>query len=118
MPLRGRRVNGELTLHENIADNAGLAIAYKAYRLSLNGSQAPEIDGLSGDQRFFMGFAQAWREKLRDHFAIEMLQSDPHAISFVRVIGTLVNQPEFYQTFQVQPGDRMYVAPDQRVIIW
>jgi putative endopeptidase len=118
MPLRGRRVNGELTLHENIADNAGLAIAYKAYRLSLNGSQAPEIDGLSGDQRFFMGFAQAWREKLRDHFAIEMLQSDPHAISFVRVIGTLINQPEFYQTFQVQPGDRMYVAPDQRVVIW
>jgi putative endopeptidase len=118
MPLRGRRVNGELTLHENIADNAGLAIAYKAYRLSLNGSQEPEIDGFSGDQRFFMGFAQAWREKLRDHFAIEMLQSDPHAISFVRVIGTLLNQPEFYQTFHVQPGDRMYVAPDQRVVIW
>jgi putative endopeptidase len=118
MPMRGRQVNGELTLNENIADNAGLAIAYKAYRLSLQGSAAPIIDGLSGEQRFFMGFAQAWREKLRDNFAIELLQSDPHAISFVRVIGTLVNQTAFDETFSVKPGDRMYVPPDRRVIIW
>ena len=118
MPMRGRQVNGELTLNENIADNAGLAIAHKAYRLSLQGSAAPVIDGLSGEQRFFMGFAQAWREKLRDNFAIELLQSDPHAISFVRVIGTLVNQTGFDETFGVKPGDRMYVPPDRRISIW
>jgi putative endopeptidase len=118
MPLRGRRINGAMTLNENIADNAGLAIAYKAYGLSLSGGAAPLIDGLTGDQRFFMGFAQAWREKIRDSYAIEMIQSDPHAISFVRVIGTLINQAEFYVTFDVRPGDRMYIAPDQRVVIW
>jgi putative endopeptidase len=118
VPMRGRQVNGELTLNENIADNAGLAIAYKAYHLSLAGSAAPVIDSLSGDQRFFMGFAQAWREKMRDSFAVEMIQSDSHAISVVRVIGTLVNQTEFYETFDVQPGDRMYVPPDRRVTIW
>lgn len=118
MPLRGRQVNGELTLNENIADNAGLAIAHKAYRLSLKGSPAPVIGGLSGEQRFFLGFAQAWREKLRDNFAIELLQSDPHAISFVRVIGTLVNQTGFDEAFGVTPGDRMYLPPDRRVSIW
>jgi predicted metalloendopeptidase len=118
MPMRGRQVNGELTLNENIADNTGLAIAHIAYCLSLKGVPAPVIDGLSGEQRFYMGFAQAWREKIRDNFAIELLQSDPHAIAFVRVIGTLVNQPGFYDTFSVKPGDRMYVPPDRRIIIW
>ena len=118
MPMRGRQVDGELTLNENIADNTGLAIAHKAYWLSLKGSPAPVIDGLSGEQRFFMGFAQAWREKLRDNFAVELLQSDPHAISFVRVIGTLVNQTAFDETFGLRAGDRMYVPPDRRVTIW
>jgi predicted metalloendopeptidase len=118
MPIRGRHLNGELTLNENIADNAGLAIAYKAYHLSLNGNTAPVIDGMSGDQRFYMAFAQAWREKIRDVFAIELIQSDPHAISYDRVIGTLVNQAGFYQTFGVKPGDKMYLPPDQRVVIW
>jgi predicted metalloendopeptidase len=118
MPLRGRRVNGELTLNENIADNVGLEIAYKAYHLSLDGRPALVIDGLSGDQRFYIGFAQAWREKIRDSLAVEMLQSDPHTLSFVRVIGTLLNQTPFYQTFNVGPGDRMYQPPDQRVVVW
>ena len=118
MPLRGRQISGARTLHENIADNAGLAIAYKAYHISLAGAAAPTIDGFSGDQRFFMGFAQAWREKIRDNFAIEMIQSDPHAISYVRVLGTLLNQSEFDATFDVQQGDRMYLPPDQRVVIW
>jgi putative endopeptidase len=118
VPMRGRRINGALTLNENIADNAGLAIAHKAYWLSLNGSPAPVIDGLSGEQRFFMGFAQAWREKLRDNFAIELLQSDPHAISFARVIGTLINQTEFDETFSVKSGDFMYLPPERRVVIW
>jgi putative endopeptidase len=118
MPIRGRHVNGALTLNENIADNAGLAIAYKAYKLSLAQNTGPVIDGLSGDERFFMGFAQAWREKIRDNFAIDLLQSDVHAISFVRVIGTLVNQPAFYETFDVKPGDKMYLPPEDRVIVW
>ena len=118
MPLRGRQINGARTLHENIADNAGLAIAYKAYHISLGGRTAPTIDGLSGDQRFFMGFAQAWREKIRDNFAIEMIQSDPHALSYVRVLGTLLNQAAFDDTFGVEQGDRMYLSPDQRVVIW
>jgi putative endopeptidase len=118
MPLRGRQINGQRTLDENIADNAGLAIAYKAYQISLAGRAPPAIDALSGDQRFFMGFAQAWREKLRDSFAIEMIQSDAHAISYVRVIGTLLNQTAFYDTFDVEQGDRMYLPPDQRVAIW
>jgi len=118
MPIRGRHLNGALTLNENIADNAGLAISYKAYQLSLKAIAAPVIDGLSGDERFYMAFAQAWREKIRDVFAIELIQSDPHAISYDRVIGTLVNQAGFYETFGLKPGDKMYVPPDQRVVIW
>lgn len=118
MPLRGRQVDGARTLNENIADNAGLAIAYKAYKIALAGQTAPTIDGLSGDQRFFAGFAQAWREKIRDNIVVEMIQSDAHAISYVRVLGTLINQSAFYDTFDVEPGDKMYVAPDRRVVIW
>jgi predicted metalloendopeptidase len=105
-------------LNENIADNAGLAIALKAYHLSLNQRPAPVIDGLTGDQRFFMGFAQAWREKLRDSFAVEMIESDPHAISYVRVLGTLINQTAFDDTFDVEQGDEMYLPPERRVVIW
>jgi putative endopeptidase len=118
MPLRGRHLNGELTLDENIADNAGLTIAHEAYALSLAGTVAPVIDGLSGEQRFYMGFAQAWREKIRDSYAVELIQSDPHAISYDRVIGTLMNQPGFQDTFEVKPGDRMYLPPAERVLIW
>jgi predicted metalloendopeptidase len=117
-PVPGHHLNGELTLGENIADNSGLAIAYKAYRLSLAGAEAPKIDGLSGNARFYLGFAQEWREKIRDNFAIELIKSDPHSMSIDRVLGTLVNQPGFYQAFDVRPGDKMYVPPEQRVIIW
>src|ERR1700693_3286592 len=118
MPLRGRHVSGERTLNEKTAANAGMENAYKAYKISLTGRAAPAIDGLSGDQRFFIGFAQAWREKIRDNYAIELLRSDPHAISYVRVIGTLINQTAFCDTFDVEQGDRMYVPPDRRVAIW
>jgi putative endopeptidase len=118
MPIRGRHLNGQLTLDENIADNAGLTIANQAYELSLAGHVAPVIDGLSGEQRFYMGFAQAWREKIRDSYAVELIQSDPHAISYDRVIGTLMNQSGFQDTFDVKPGDRMYLPPAERVVIW
>ena len=117
-PIRGHHLDGQLTLRENIADNSGLAIAYKAYRLSLEGRSAPVIDGLSGDQRFYLGFAQAWREKIRDTFAIELIQSDPHSMSVDRVLGALVNQAAFYQAFGLKPGDRMYLPPEQRVTLW
>lgn len=115
MPLRGRQIDGLRTLRENVADNAGIAAALDAYHLSLEGRPASLIDGLSGDQRFFMGFAQAWREKIRDNVAIEMIETDSHALSYVRVLGTLLNQPAFYRTFDVEPGDGMYLPPESRV---
>jgi predicted metalloendopeptidase len=117
-PLAGYKVNGELTLGENIADNSGLAIAYKAYKLSLHGKPAPVIDGLTGDQRFFMGFGQVWRSKMRDPYTIMLIKADPHSPGQFRANGTLKNQPGFYDAFKVKPGDKMYLAPKDRVIIW
>ena len=117
-PVKGYHINGELTLGENIADNSGVAIAYKAYKISLAGKPAQVIDGLTGDQRFYAGFAQAFREKARENAMIEQIKSDPHSISVDRVMGVVVNQPGFYQAYGVKPGDKMYVIPDKRVIIW
>ena len=111
-------INGELTLGENIADNSGLAVAYKAYQISLAGKPAPVIDGLSGDQRFYMGYAQVWRAKARDNAVVAQLKSDPHSIPMYRAMGTVVNQPAFFIAFDVKEGDKMWRAPDQRVIIW
>jgi predicted metalloendopeptidase len=116
--VAGYHVNGALTLGENIADNSGLAIAFKAYHLSLGGKEAPVIDGLTGDQRFYMGFVQAWQEKDREAAIIAQIKSDPHSPGEFRANGTLTNQPGFYDAFGVKPADRMYTAPDQRVIIW
>jgi predicted metalloendopeptidase len=117
-PIKGYNVNGALTLGENIADNSGIAIAYKAYKLSLGGKPAPVIDGLTGDQRFYMGFGQVWRSKMRDEQQIVLIKTDPHSPGQFRANGTMVNQPGFYEAFGVKPGDKMYVAPEQRVIIW
>ena len=117
-PLPGYNVNGELTLGENIADNSGLAIAYKAYKLSLNGKPAPILNGLTGDQRFFMGFAQVWRGKTRDEATIVRIKTDPHSPGEFRANGTLRNMPDFYRSFDVKEGDKMYLAPKDRVSIW
>jgi predicted metalloendopeptidase len=114
----GYPVNGELTLGENIADNSGLAIAWKAYHLALAGKPAPVIDGLSGDARFYLGFAQSWRSKQRDASVIEQVKSDPHSPDPFRVNGSARNQPGFYETFGVKPGDRLYLPPEQRVLMW
>jgi predicted metalloendopeptidase len=111
-------VNGELTLGENIADNSGLAIAWKAYQHSLGGKPAPVIDGMTGDKRFYYGWAQVWRSKTRPDALLAQIKSDPHAPDEFRVTGTVRNQPGFYTTFGVKPGDRMYLPPDQRVTIW
>ena len=117
-PLPGYTVNGELTLGENIADNAGLEIAYKAYRRSLGGTTAPVIDGMSGDERFFAGFAQSRRGKTRDAALLSQIKSDEHSPDEFRVNGAVRNNRAFYSTYGVKPGDKMYLPPEQRVSIW
>ncbi len=117
-PLPGYKVNGELTLGENIADNAGLAIAYQAYKISLGGKPAPVIDGLTGDQRFYLGFAQIWRGKAREQEVINRLKTDSHSPFEFRTNGTLKNQSGFYETFGVKPGDKLYLPPEQRITLW
>jgi predicted metalloendopeptidase len=117
-PLPGYFVNGELTLGENIADNSGLAIAFKAYHLAQVNETAPVIDGLSGDQRFYCGWVQVWRSRVRDAEAIRLLKVDPHAPAAIRANGALVNQPGYQAAFGTQPGDQLYRAPNQQVILW
>ena len=117
-PVPGYTVNGELTLGENIADNAGLEIAYKAYHRALGGKTAPVIDGMTGDQRFFFGFAQAYRSKTRAPLLLTWIKSDPHTPDEFRVKGVVRNHPAFYAAFGVRPGDGMYLPPEQRVSIW
>ncbi len=117
-PLQGHCVSGALTVGENIGDLGGLSIAYQAYRLSLNGQEPEIIDGFTGDQRFFMGWAQAWARKYREQELLKRLKTDAHSPSEYRVNGTVVNVPEFYPAFGVTPQDKMYLAPEQRVKIW
>lgn len=111
-------VNGKLTLGENIGDLSGLTIAYKAYKTSLNGEEAPMIDGLTGDQRFFMGYAQIWRAKIVEKSMRNRVATDPHSPAEFRALGSLSNMDEFYKAFNVKEGDAMYIAPDKRVKIW
>jgi predicted metalloendopeptidase len=111
-------VNGALTLGENIGDNSGLAVAYQAYELSLGGRPAPIIDGLSGPQRFYLGWVQVWRGKAREDQAIERIKTDPHSPPAVRGAAPLSNQAGFYDAFGVKPGDKMYLPPGERVAIW
>lgn len=117
-PLPGYFVNGELTLGENIADNSGLAIAMKAYKLSLHDQPSSTIDGFSGEQRVYIGWAQVWQSKMRDASALVRIKTDPHSPPEFRGNGTLQNQPEFYKAFDIKQGDKMYLAPQDRVIIW
>jgi len=114
----GYHINGELTLGENIADVSGLAIAYKAYLLSLGGKAAPVLAGMSGPQRFFASFAQVWRNKSRDQDAIRRVTTDPHSPPQYRVLGAVVNQNAYYTAFDVKPTDKMYLPPEQRISIW
>lgn len=117
-PVPGYHVNGELTLGENIADNSGLAIAYNAYKLSLAGKPSPRIDGLTGEQRFFLSWVQVWRGKVREPEAIRRIKADPHSPPNVRGSAVILNQAGFYSAFGVKQGDKMYVAPQKRVSIW
>jgi predicted metalloendopeptidase len=118
VPVPGYHINGELTLGENIADNSGLSIAYKAYRISLAGHEAPVIDGMTGDQRFYIGWAQVWRGKTRENMMIMRLKSDPHSPEQFRGTIPEMNQAPFYAAFDVKPGDKMYLPPDKRVSLW
>lgn len=117
-PLPGEHINGELTLGENIADLSGLTVAHRAYQLSLGGRAAPMLDGFTGEQRFFLGWAQVWRGKDRDKALREQLLSDPHSPNEFRTNGVVSNLPEYYAAFGVKPGDKLFRAPDQRVAIW
>jgi putative endopeptidase len=117
-PLPGAHVQGMLTMGENIGDMGGLSLALDAYHASLKGQPAPIIDGLTGDQRVFLGWAQVWREKIRDEQLRQRLATDPHSPAVYRVNGTIRNIPGWYQAFDIQPGDKLYVAPEQRVKIW
>jgi endothelin-converting enzyme/putative endopeptidase len=116
--IDGLTINGEFTSGENIGDLGGLGIAYKAYKLSLDGQEAPVIDGLTGDQRFFLGWAQVWRSKARDAEAKRLLTVDPHSPPKFRANGAAVNVDEFYAAFEIKEGDGMYLPPEERVKIW
>ena len=117
-PLPGFHINGELTLGENIADIAGIEIAYKAYMTSLNGLPPPAIDGMTADQRFYIGYAQSWLSKERDAATLAQLKSDPHSPEKYRVNGVVVHMPSFYTTFAVKDGDKMFIPPEDRVTLW
>ncbi|MDI1252374.1 M13 family metallopeptidase [Thermomonas sp.] len=117
-PVEKVCVNGALTMGENIGDLGGLSMAYTAYHLSLKGKPAPVIDGLTGDQRFFMAFAQVWKGKYRDQALVAQIKSDPHSPAMFRANGPVRNFDPWYAAFNVKPGDKMYLPPDQRVRIW
>jgi putative endopeptidase len=118
-PLPGLKVNGKLTLGENIGDLGGLQMAYTAYQFyKQKNGEPPVIDGLTGDQRFFLAFGQAWRGKQRDDALRTQVLTDPHSPRVYRVNGTLRNFDEWYKAFDVKPGDKMYLPPEERVRIW
>ena len=116
--LEGLYVNGEFTLGENIGDLTGAYIGYLAYKMSLNGEEAPVIDGMTGDQRYFFGFGQIWRGKSREERLRRQVLTDPHSPSQFRANGPLRNFDAFYEAFDVKEGDGMYLPPEERVKIW
>jgi putative endopeptidase len=116
--LPGYNVQGGLTMGENIGDAAGVAVGLEAYHLSLNGQPAPVIDGFTGDQRVFLGWAQVWQTKGRDDFLRNQVATDSHSPAEFRVIGPMRNIDAWYEAFDVQPGQRYYLPPEERVRIW
>jgi putative endopeptidase len=114
----GHHVNGAFTVGENIGDLGGLSIALLAYRLSLKGKEAPAIDGLTGEQRVFFGWAQVWRTKSRDAEALRRLAIDPHSPPEFRCNGVIRNIDAFYDAFEVSESDKLYLEPQRRVRIW
>lgn len=117
-PVPGYFVDGQFTLGENIGDVGGLSLAYRAYKMALNGEEAPVIDGLTGDQRFFLAWAQVWQRKYREDNLIQRLTTDPHSPSEFRVNGVVRNFDEWYDAFDVTPEDALYLPPEERIRIW
>jgi putative endopeptidase len=117
-PLEGACVNGRLTMGENIGDLGGLEMAYTAYRLSLGGKEAPVLDGFTGDQRFFLSYAQAWRGKTRDDALRAQILTDPHSPRYARGSFPERNMDSWYEAFGVKEGDKLYLKPEERVKIW
>ena len=117
-PLPGTHVNGKLTMGENIADLSGLQIAYKAWKMSLGGKPAPVIDGYTGEQRFYLGFAQIWRTKIRDERALQLIVIDPHSPAQFRADGAAINSDGYHDAFGTKPGDKMWKAPEDRLRLW
>ena len=117
-PFEDLNVNGEFTLGENIGDLGGLSIALLAYELSLDGAEPPLLDGFTGPQRVFIGWAQGWRGKSRDEALRVQINTDPHSPRQYRVNGVVRNVPEFYEAFDVAESDALYLAPEDRVKIW
>jgi putative endopeptidase len=116
-PLPGKNVNGNLTLGENMADLAGINIAYDAWKRSLGGKPAPVIDGFTGDQRFFLGWSQVWRQKYRDAALLQQLVVDPHTAGHFRPY-VVRNLDSWYAAFDAKPGEKMYLAPADRLKVW
>ncbi len=120
-PIKGTKVNGQLTLGENIGDLTGLSVAYSAYQKFIQdeyGGKAPVIDGLTGDQRFFLAWGQLWRQKLTDDYLRKIILSDPHSPGQYRVNGIVPNMDEWYEAFGVTKENDLYLPPDKRVKIW
>ncbi|MBL4821053.1 MAG: M13 family metallopeptidase, partial [Gammaproteobacteria bacterium] len=117
-PVEGQNIDGNFTLGENIGDVGGLSMAYRAYQMALNGEEAPVMDGLTGDQRFFLAWAQVWQAKIREDALLSRLKSDPHSPAEFRVNGVVRNLDAWYEAFDVQPGDALYLPPEERVQIW
>jgi putative endopeptidase len=117
-PLPGVHVKGKLTMGENIADLSGLQVAYKAWKISLGGKPAPVIDGFTGEQRFYLGFSQAWREKLRDEALLHLVTTNPHSPAQFRADGASINSDGFHEAFDTKPGDKMWKAPADRIRLW
>ncbi|HNS87902.1 MAG TPA: M13 family metallopeptidase, partial [Parvularculaceae bacterium] len=118
VPVDDIPINPDLTMGENVGDLGGLSVAYQAYRNSLGGGEAPVIDGLTGDQRFFLAYGQIWRRKYTDADLRHRMYADPHSPSEFRVNGIVRNMDAWYEAFNVKPGDKLYLAPDERVRIW
>ncbi len=116
--LPGLHINGRVAMGENIGDLGGLTIAHEAYRRSLGGREAPVIDGFTGDQRFFLGWAQVWRTLFRDDALRQQLATGPHSPGMIRAYAPLRNMDAWYTAFNIQPSDPLYIPPEQRVRIW
>jgi putative endopeptidase len=117
-PIEGQFIDGAYTMGENIGDLGGLEVAYRAYRLSLGDKPAPVIGGYTGDQRFFLSYAQTWRSKYRDELALYLLKTGPHSPPKYRVNGIVRNMDAWYKAFDVSPDHALYLSPEQRASIW